>query len=346
MTTATTAADARCLQATVPATLVTGFLGSGKTTLLNRLLRRPEMRGCVVVVNEFGEIGLDHLLIEQALEDAVLLKSGCICCSVRGDLVDTLVSLAARRSTGEMQPFRRVLIESSGLADPAPILQTLISAPELAGRYRLERVIATVDAANAESQLAAHYESAKQAALADRLVLTKSDLVAPATVARVVSRLASLNPRAPILTALQGEIAPQHLFAGEEASGAYALSAQDLSAQGHDHAEHTGAHAAHHGIESFVLTHGAPIAWETLSAWLASIASLRGADFLRLKGIVNVAGRAGPVAIDGVQHVFHPPRELARWPDEDRRTRIVFIVRNIPRGAVEASFAAAIGAAR
>jgi len=276
----------------------------------------------------------------------VLLKNGCICCSVRGDLVDTLASLAARRSAGKIEPFRRVLIESTGLADPAPILQILMSAPELAGRYRVERVIATVDAANAESQLKTQFESAKQAALADRLVLTKTDLVPSATVARVEALLASLNPRAPILIAIQGEVAPQHLFLHEEASGAYTRAADELSPLDHDHADPADGHASHHGIDSFALTHDAPIAWETLSAWLVSIASLRGADFLRLKGIVNVAGRAGPVVIDGVQHVFHPPRELARWPDADRRTRIVFIVRDIPRAAVEASFAAVIGAER
>ncbi len=342
----------------IPGSLITGFLGSGKTTLLNRLLAHPDMAETAVIVNEFGAIGLDHLLIETALEDAVLLQSGCICCTMRGDLVDTLASLAERRSKGEVPRFRRVLIESTGLADPAPILQTLMSAPEVVQHYRLDRVIATVDAVNAESQLDAHYESAKQAALADRLVLTKTDLVPAATAARVARRLKALNPTAPILTAIHGALAPAQLFDRGEGdpvrNGSALHDAPGHAHAGHDHAGHDHAgnghagdaatHAAHHGIETFALTCERPVSWQALSAWLASIASLRGADFLRLKGIVNVAGRTGPVVIHGVQHVFHPPRELARWPDADRRTRIVFITRNIPKALLEASFVAALGA--
>ena len=333
----------------VPATLVTGFLGSGKTTLLNRLLKRPEMAASVVIVNEFGEIGIDHVLIETALEDAVLLKSGCICCTVRGDLVDTLASLAARRDAGTIPPFRRALIESTGLADPAPILQDLMAARALEGRFRLERVIATVDAANAERQLATQYESAKQVALADALVLTKTDLIPPAAAARVEALLAALNPRAPIHAAVMGAIEPRYLFAPDDAADRAERIARVAAAfPAHDHGAGRGedgaAHAAHHGIETFALTRAAPVDWTALADWLGAIASLRGADLLRVKGIVNVSGRAGPVAIDAVQHLFHPPRELARWPDADRRTRIVFITRNIPRRSLEESFFAALGA--
>ena len=183
----------------LPTTLITGFLGSGKTTLLNGLLAHPGMADTAVIINEFGEIGLDHLLVESAFEDAVLLKSGCICCTVRGDLVDTMSALVERRDRGEIPPFSRVAIETTGLADPAPILHTIMAEPRLQPLYRLDRVVTTVDAANALSQLEAHYEAAKQAALADRLVLTKTDLVSPAARDAVLARLKALNPSAPVV---------------------------------------------------------------------------------------------------------------------------------------------------
>lgn len=332
--------------------LITGFLGSGKTTLLNRLLTHPGMAETAVIVNEFGEVGLDHLLIETTLEDAVLLQSGCICCTIRGDLIDTLATLRDRRSRGEIPPFRRLLIETTGLADPAPILQTLMSEPKVVRHYRLDRVITTVDVVNAGTQLDEHYESAKQTAIADRLVLTKTDLASIETISEVTARLRALNPAAPILTAVHGAIEPEALFEAETpARDLAALEAwigeQPIAGRpAHDHG-HTlddkAMHQAHHGIETFCITRHEPISWDALKAWLEALASLRGADFLRLKGIVNVAGFAGPVVIHGVQHVFHPPRELSRWPSEDRRTRIVFIARNIPRHTLEASFSAVVG---
>src|ERR1700722_15257344 len=317
----------------VPASLITGFLGSGKTTLLNALLSHPGMKETAVIVNEFGEIGLDHLLIESAFEDAVLLKSGCICCTVRGDLVDTIETLDARMRRGEIPPFKRLAIETTGLADPAPILATLMEDARLKPLVALDRVVTTVDAANALSQFDAHYESAKQAALADYLVLTKTDLVSRAARAEVEARLKAFNPWAPVLVAVDGRIAPGALFGA--APGAL---------RHHDHGHDAGAaHLAQaHGITPFTLTHDAPVEWNDLRAWLESLASLKGPDLLRMKGLVNVRGRAGPVALNGVQHLFHPPRELEAWPDADRRTRIVFITHDIPREAVARSFAAAL----
>jgi G3E family GTPase len=330
----------------LPTTLITGFLGSGKTTLLNGLLAHPGMADTAIIVNEFGEIGLDHLLIETAFEDAVLLRSGCICCTVRGDLVDTLLALHARRARGEIPPFGRVAIETTGLADPAPILHTLMSDPGVAALYRLDRIVTTVDAVNAAAALDTQYEAAKQVAVADRLVLTKTDLAAEAQQMRIRARLAALNPTAPVIAVVQGRLDPATLFAPDTAPSEErdARLAGALQSAAHDHAEDEdedeAAHQArHHGISSVAITHDAPISWPALQAWLGALAAFKGPDLLRVKGIVNVSGRSGPVVIHGVQHSFHPPVELARWPDADRRSRLVFIARNIPGAALRQSFA-------
>jgi G3E family GTPase len=317
--------------------LITGFLGSGKTTLLNRLLRHPGMGETAVIVNEFGEIGLDHLLIETALDNAVLLKSGCLCCTLRGDLVDTLASLFERRRRAEVPAFRRVLIETTGLADPAPIVHALMADPDVTRHYRLDHVITTVDAVNALGQLAEHYESAKQAAVADRLLLTKTDLASAGDIAAVIARLQALNATAPILRVVDGTIEPNALF-GAVIAG---RDPRALEAVPDDHAHETdGGH--HHGIASFCLVRDEPLPWPPFARWLESLASLRGSDLLRVKGIVHVRGRSKPVVIHVVQHVLHPPRELQSWPDDDRRSRIVFITRNIDQAALETSFRAGI----
>jgi G3E family GTPase len=333
----------------LPTTIITGFLGSGKTTLLNGLLAHPGMADTAVIINEFGEIGLDHLLVESAFEDAVLLKSGCICCTVRGDLVDTMSALVERRDRGEIPPFARVAIETTGLADPAPILHTIMGEKRLQPLYRLDRVVVTVDAVNALSQLETHYEAAKQVALADRLVLTKTDLVTDAERERVLARLAALNPLAPVAVVLHGRIDPATLFAADAPGPEHReerLAAAAALGHGHDH-DHHGAGdadhlARHHGITTVSVTREEPVEWPRLRAWLTALASLKGPDLLRVKGLVNVAGRAGPVVINGVQHVFHPPVELKAWPDPDRRTRIVFITRNMKAEALAASFTAAM----
>jgi len=332
----------------IPGTLITGFLGSGKTTLLNALLRHPGMRDTAVIVNEFGEVGLDHLLIETAFEDAVLLKSGCICCTTRGDLVDTLGDLFERRSRGAIPHFDRVVIETTGLADPAPILHMLMAEAAITERYRLDRVIATIDAANASHQLERQYESAKQAAMADRLVLTKTDLASPREIEAVTARLRALNPTAPVLRAVKGAIDPAVLF--DRIDGG-ALRAETFEADdphvrhdhNHDHDHEHDAHEEHlHGIASWSLTHSGPVSWRRLAAWLEALVSLRGPDLLRLKGIVEVEGRTRPMVVHGVQHVLHPASELERWPGSERGTRIVFITRDIAASALAASFRASV----
>jgi len=325
--------------APAPVVLVTGFLGSGKTTLLNALLRQPELRNTAVIVNEFGEIGLDHLLIETAFEDAVLLKSGCVCCTVRGDLTDTIVSLETRARSGAIPRFDRIAVETTGLADPAPIIATLMEDAQLAKLVRLDRVVVTVDAVNAASQLANHYESAKQAALADMLVLTKTDLIAPATRAAVEARLRALNPAAAIVVAVKGAIAPDVLFATPPAAPRAIPSS---AGHGHAHDSSPDHLLRHHGISSFALTHDAPIAWPALTAWLEALAAFKGPALLRLKGLANVAGYAGPVSLNAVQHLIHPPQALPRWPDADRRTRLVLVTRGLDREVVARSFAAAV----
>ena len=319
--------------------LITGFLGSGKTTLLNRLLRHPGMSDTAVIVNEFGEVGLDHLLIETSLDNAVLLKSGCLCCTLRGDLVDTLGSLFERRQRGEVPAFHRVLIETTGLADPAPIVHALMADPTVTRHYRMDYVITTVDAVNALDQLAGHYESAKQAAVADRLVLTKTDLASAAEVAAVTARLRTINATAPVLTVVNGAIEPDALFGTvEEAPAARALDAAP-----HDHHQGHEAHDDHrHGISSHCLLHEEPLPWHRLARWIEALTSLRGPDLLRVKGIVAIEGRPRPVVIHAVQHVLHAPRELPAWPDADHRSRIVFITRNIAASALERSFRAAV----
>jgi len=325
----------------IPGTLITGFLGSGKTTLLNALLRHPGMRDTAVIVNEFGEVGLDHLLIETAFEDAVLLKSGCICCTTRGDLVDTLGDLYERRNRGSIPHFDRVVIETTGLADPAPILHMLMADAAVTERYRLDRVIATIDAVNAAHHLTHQYESAKQAAMADRLVLTKTDIAGSREIDAATMRLQALNPTAPILRAVNGAIDPALLFDPIEggASRAETVAASNAHAD-HDHRhDHDGHDHEHlHGIASWSLTYPGPVDRRRLGDWLEAVVSLRGPDLLRVKGIVEVEGRERPMVVHAVQHVLHPASELERWPGAVRGTRLVFITRNIAASALAASF--------
>jgi len=329
----------------VPVLVLTGFLGSGKTTLLNALLRGPALKDAAVIVNEFGEIGIDHLLVETAFEDAVLLKSGCICCTVRGDLVDTLDTLWSRRTRGEIPPFSRVIVETTGLAEPGPILRTLMTDESIATHYRLDGIISTVDAVNGSGQLDHQPESVQQAAMADRLVLTKTDIADAEAVASLTARLRELNPGAPLLKAVQGEVDADQLFdiGLYDARRREANIERWLNESAYEEDEHHHDVNRHGDIRAFCVTRDRPLPWPKLRHWLEAFTSLRGADLLRLKGVVNVEGTAGPVAIHGVQHVFHPPTQLKQWPaGDDRRTRLVFIVRNIEREAVEKSLDAAL----
>ncbi|WP_119303514.1 CobW family GTP-binding protein [Dongia deserti] len=339
----------------LPVSVITGFLGSGKTTLLKNLLLQPDMADTAVVINEFGEIGLDHLLVEEAKEDTILMSSGCLCCSIRGDLIDTLRRLYKRRERGEVPRFKRLVIETTGLADPAPILQTLIGDPLLSAFYRLDGVVTTVDAVNGMSQLDRQFESVKQAAVADRLVLTKIDLADADHRKALEARLRGLNPAASLLPVAHGAVAAEQLFnAGlynpaekspdvsrwlkEEA---YAEAQADHH-NGHDHHDHGHAndvnrHDDH--IRAFCLTYDRPIDWDKFVNWIEMLITMRGADLLRIKGILDVAGSDVPVAIHGIQHLFHPPAVLPGWTGEDRRSRIVFITRDLERTWLEQSMA-------
>jgi G3E family GTPase len=343
-----------------PVTVLTGFLGAGKTTLLNRLLKAPGMAGTAVLINEFGEIGLDHLLLERLDGETVLLNAGCLCCTVRGDLVRALGDLARRAEAG--LELRRVVVETTGLADPAPILQTLMADPSITSAYALDGVVTLVDAVTGMATLDTQLEAVKQAAMADRLVLSKTDLAAPAAAAALAARLAALNPVAPLLRAARGAIAPAALFGagGFATAGRIPEVAAWLAAEAgghHAHAHDGGDEHGHHhhhdpnrhdaGIRAFGLTFDEPLPWEGIATWLEMLALTRGESVLRVKGLLNIAGEERPVVVHGVQHLFHPPVRLAAWPEgHDRRSRITFVLRNLPRAVVEEGLAAFLRAAR
>jgi len=339
----------------IPVAIVTGFLGSGKTTLLNHLLRHDGMQDSAVIINEYGEISLDHLLVERLDGEVAVLASGCICCTIRSDLEETLRTLLVRRDRGEVPPFRRILVETTGLADPAPIVQLLLNNPLVSHFLRLDTVVTTVDAVNAAHQLDRQYEAVKQVALADRLLITKRDLVDDITALEM--RLHRLNPGARIEGVMHGEIDPAQLFGAglvdpekKTVDAARWLNEQAFAGsreQVHEH-DHRGPHDHHShdaSIDSFMLAFDEPLDWMEISHWLAYLRSVRGEDLLRVKGILNLRGEPTPVVIHGVHHVFHPPVALPEWPDADRRSRIVFITRGIARQEVLALWQAGRAAA-
>jgi G3E family GTPase len=353
----------------IPVSVITGFLGSGKTTLLKNLLPQPAMADTAVVINEFGEVGLDHLLVEKSSDDnTVLLSSGCLCCTIRGDLVETLRSLFLRRRKGSIPQFKRVVIETTGLADPAPVLHTLMQDPLVSECYRLDGVITTVDAVNGMDQLDRQMESVKQAAVADRLLLTKSDLVAAPALAALQDRLRKLNPAAPMQAIRDGRIdAAALLNAGLYNPDTKSLDVRRwLKAETYsEHAHHDHHHGhEHHGrdddhghggqdphdvnrhdarIAAFAIDWDRPLDWSAFVEWIEMLITGHGENLLRIKGILNVVGEDTPVAIHGVQHLFHPPIALPQWPDADRRSRIVFITRDIARDTIETSFRSFLG---
>tara|TARA_A100001037_G_scaffold288659_1_gene299552 strand:+ start:752 stop:1882 length:1131 start_codon:yes stop_codon:yes gene_type:complete len=335
----------------IPVSLLTGFLGSGKTTVLNHVLHDPGMDKAAVIVNEFGDVGLDHELMVAGSEDMVLLNSGCLCCTVRGDLVNTLRDMVMLRQREDVPSFDRVLIETTGLADPAPILHTLMSDQLVTNYFRLDGVITTVDAVNGAYTLDRQFESVKQVAVADRILLTKTDLAGADSVAALDARLTDANPGAPRIQVVNGVVDPAQLFnAGlfnpetkspdverwlrDEAYGEGDPHGHSHEhGHDHDHGHDVNRHDDH--ISSFCVTYDEPLRLDALEQWFDTIMMLKGPDLLRIKGIVNVAEMDKPVVIHGVQHVFHPPAVLEEWPSDDRRTRIVFITRDVERETIE-----------
>jgi G3E family GTPase len=338
----------------IPLTLLTGFLGAGKTTLLNTLLTDPALKDTAVIINEFGDVSLDHLMVERVDEEMMVLSSGCLCCTLRGDLVTALEKLLRGLDNGRVS-FRRVVIETTGLADPAPILQTAMSHPYLVMRFRLDGVVTLIDAVNGLSTLDEHREAVKQAAVADRLVLTKTDLIDTPERAAVkdalIARLRALNPAAPILDAAKGEATPARLLEcglykpGEKIPDVKAWLAEEAYAAAHDHDHHHHDVTRHDDrVRSFSLSADKPIPAAILDLFLELVRSMHGPNLLRMKGIVNIEEAPDtPIVIHGVQHILHPPARLERWPDADRRSRLVFIVRDIEPRVVSELFNAFLG---
>lgn len=302
-----------------PVSVLTGFLGSGKTTLLAALLQRPAFAGTAVVMNEFGDVALDHHLIETSDEDMIVLSTGCLCCAARGDLFRAVTDLLARRDAG-LIAFDRIVVETTGMADPAPIVQSLMLDPALAGRARLGRIVATADALIGGATLDDRAEARRQAAFADRLVVTKADLAGDAAAAALAARLSDLNPDADVLIASHGDVDPSVLLA--DAAPAPARWTTLAGADAHDHSRAHG----HGGVNSVTLRRSAPVRAAALPLFLEALADVFGEKLLRLKGLAQIAEAPDrPAAIHGVRHVFHPPVWLDRWPDGDRETRIVLI---------------------
>lgn len=329
-----------------PVNLLTGFLGSGKTTLLQRLLADPKLADTAVLINEFGEVGLDHHLLERIDPNTVLLRSGCVCCTIRGELANAIRDLHSRRARGLVPPFHRLVIETTGLADPFPVLTTIRAESVLKHHFRPGNVITTIDAVNGRSQLARYEESAKQLAVADRIVLTKTDIAEPAEVAALLERIVALNPAAPLVRAAGERLDAEMLLARDAFDPALAGSAlrawsgadvQAIDQDDHKRSRHGGA------IRAFALTFDRPLDWTTFGVWLSMLLNRHGERVLRVKGILAVEGEAAPVAIHGVQHLVHPPVHMRAWPDADRRARIVFIVQGLDPAAIERSLLTFLG---
>jgi G3E family GTPase len=315
-----------------PVTLITGFLGSGKTTLLQRLLRDPALSDTAVLINEIGEIGLDHHLLERIDEKMVMLQSGCVCCTIRGELSTAMKDLHSRRERGLLPPFRRLVLESTGLADPLPILSTVRSDPVLRHHFCLSNVITTVDAVNGARQLDAQSESVKQVAVADRLVLTKTDLTTAEAATRLAKRLRHINPGAPLWRAAEDNLDANALLSDEDHGAWHPADSNDALPD--DHHRHA------NDIRTLALSIDEPVDWTRFGIWLTMLLYRHGDALLRVKGILNVADAATPVAIHAVQHLVHTPRHLEAWPDADRRSRLVFIARGLDPTAIERSFRA------
>ncbi len=330
-----------------PVNLITGFLGSGKTTLLQRLLADPGLADTAVLINEFGEVGLDHHLLERIDETMVLLQSGCLCCTIRGELSAAIADLHARRERRQVPAFRRLVVESTGLADPFPILSTVQADPVLRHHFRLGNVITTVDAVNGALQSGRQPEWAKQVAVADRLVLTKTDLADRETTEALQAELRRLNPSARLWRAaaealdVDALLSHDHFALADGGHEARRRFAEEVAPHGHhDHDRNRHRDT----IRSFALTFDGALDWTMFGIWLSMLLNRHGERVLRVKGMLNVAGSEAPVAVHGVQHLVHPPVHMAAWPDADRRSRLVFIVDGLDPAVIERSLAAFMAA--
>lgn len=305
-----------------PVTIFTGFLGSGKSTLLTRILEQSSMRHTAVLVNEFGKVGLDHHLLRRIDEHTILLGGGCLCCTIRDDLVNALKELLDLHQRGEISRLDRVIIETSGLADPAPILFTILSDPVLQHHYYIDGVIVTVDAVNGQLHLDQHPESVKQITVADKLIMTKTDIASSDQISSLYTRLGHLNPSIQLMEAVFGNIEPEALLTTSSTDYTKIIYSSDSSKKGFIESSHS--------IEprSISLTFDKPLDWTAFGLWLSMLLYAHGRDVLRVKGMVNV-GEAGPVILNGVQHIIHPPDHLEQWPSDDHRSHIIFIMKSI-----------------
>ena len=300
-------------------TILTGFLGSGKTTLLAKSLADPSMHNTAVLVNEFGEVGIDHHLLRRTEERTILLSNGCVCCSTREDLVGALLELLDQEDRGEIPPLERVVIETTGLADPAPIPYTIFSDPILQHHFTVDLVIATIDAVNGNLHLDHNPESVKQVVAADNLVVTKTDLTDDEAVRGLISRLSAMNPSARVMEAVSGQTDVGELFESVgESLNTIPITIEAINSDPHNITE----------THSISFTFDKAVDWTAFGIWLSMLLYARGEDVLRVKGILDV-GEAGPVVLNGVQHIIHPPEHLEKWPNEDHYSRVVLIAKNI-----------------
>jgi G3E family GTPase len=335
-----------------PVTVITGFLGSGKTTLLSALLKKEEMKNVAVIINEFGEVGLDHALVEHSDENVIELQNGCICCTIQGDLQKTMLDLIDKMTKGDISYFDKVIIETTGLADPVPIIHTLISSMDLQRIYTLDGVITVVDATNGEKTLDLQPEAVKQAALAERIIISKIDLIEKDKVLSLETRLRAINPSIKIIKSSFGNVSISDLIN----LGAYDpfsksrdvkewLAAESMDTHhdhDHDH-HHVNVNRHDENIEAFSMTSDKPVNMMAFGLFKDLLMAQMGPDLLRLKGIINIEGKDRPAVIHGVQHIFHPVQWLERWPDSDKQTKLVFITRNVKKEQIEGLFNALIG---